>query len=713
DVPDATLPDYSRIQAFVIPSSQSLASGNAILGSVNSVFYSNGSSSLQIHFNANFTAGVEYQVAIINKNANLQSWSWRYYDYGNYPLDKFLAEITGDESAIEWIPQEYVLTVMSDRWKLVSQYRYNTVGGARVDFNDDYIPQNGFSDLDIRYGKISQKFSGELNGFLMANKSSSLSDDIYLQISEEGGDVVERILIQDDNLMKFSKQFLVASAPVIDRADYYTGTMTPQANVADASEYLAGRSWIYRMPYAYSSGFSNTSNTSVHNCSDLCPSVGGGSSWFYLYPSDAADSVPYDLTIRMILDGLSEEMAAEWESFSQYLNNKELLQWETYNGIFTTHTDVKESALNNAYVSNEPVFINGQPAYLRVVIDTQETIWMDGSPVNMQDYSLIFKDTFKDAMACNSSMPVPVSISMMDAESEALGNYCGDEIDISWDFSTNGTMVVEVSVALTTAMENGRHQKQILLLNRNNGESRILDVNFYVADQRIPVEEITDELVWLSAESRIYSGITQYSTTLSESLVSHGYELSSVDLIFPKDENWNFCHIEVEWYFLRFSGAYEEYKNCDVIYMENQKEYLFWNRAFEYIIQENDLVFSFEIIGDERSYQHTVDTSYIKENIRFNMELKNLTGDVLNYHVGQLVTEALGLDFDLNVPAVVTLMIDGQPADMSQYVYGRDSNDKELRVRVGRYGNFSPLLIPELWSLSAFTDEYFTSVIAF
>src|SRR5690606_35820425 len=286
DVPDATLPDYSRIQAFVIPSSQSLASGNAILGSVNSVFYSNGSSSLQIHFNANFTAGVEYQVAIINKNANLQSWSWRYYDYGNYPLDKFLAEITGDESAIEWIPQEYVLTVMSDRWKLVSQYRYNTVGGARVDFNDDYIPQNGFSDLDIRYGKISQKFSGELNGFLMANKSSSLSDDIYLQISEEGGDVVERILIQDDNLMKFSKQFLVASAPVIDRADYYTGTMTPQANVADASEYLAGRSWIYRMPYAYSSGFSNTSNTSVHNCSDLCPSVGGRSSWFYLYPSD-------------------------------------------------------------------------------------------------------------------------------------------------------------------------------------------------------------------------------------------------------------------------------------------------------------------------------------------------------------------------------------------------------------------------------------------
>src|SRR5690606_31805368 len=173
--------------------------------------------------------------------------------------------------------------------------------------------------------------------------------------------------------------------------------------------------------------------------------------------------------------------------------------------------------------------------------------------VNMQDYSLIFKDTFKDAMACNSSMPVPVSISMMDAESEALGNYCGDEIDISWDFSTNGTMVVEVSVALTTAMENGRHQKQILLLNRNNGESRILDVNFYVADQRIPVEEITDELVWLSGESRIYSGINQYSTTLSESLVSHGYELSSVDLIFPKDENWNFCHIEEEWYFLRFS----------------------------------------------------------------------------------------------------------------------------------------------------------------
>src|SRR5690606_8802575 len=32
DVPDATLPDYSRIQAFAIPSSQSLASGNAILG---------------------------------------------------------------------------------------------------------------------------------------------------------------------------------------------------------------------------------------------------------------------------------------------------------------------------------------------------------------------------------------------------------------------------------------------------------------------------------------------------------------------------------------------------------------------------------------------------------------------------------------------------------------------------------------------------------
>src|SRR5690606_8720867 len=126
-----------------------------------------------------------------------------------------------------------------------------------------------------------------------------------------------------------------------------------------------------------------------------------------------------------------------------------------------------------------------------------------------------------------------------------------------------------------------------------------------------------------------------------------------------------------------------------------------------------DLVFSFEVVGNDRSYLHTVDTAYIKENIRFNMGLKNLAGDVLNYHVGQLVTEALGLDFDLNVPAVVTLMIDGQPADMSQYVYGRDSNDKELRVRVGRYGNFSPLLIPELWSLSAFIDEYFTSVIAF
>src|SRR5690606_40660765 len=184
-------------------------------------------------------------------------------------------------------------------------------GGAHVDFNYYYIPQNGFSDLDIRYGKISQKFSEELNGFLIANKSSSLSDDLYLQISEEGGDVVERILIQDDILMKFSKQFLVASAPVIDRADYYTGTMTPQANVADASEYLAGRSWIYRMPYAYSSGFSNTSNTSVHNCSDLCPSV-GDDSWFYLYSSDATDSVPYDLTIRMILR--SEEHTSELQS---------------------------------------------------------------------------------------------------------------------------------------------------------------------------------------------------------------------------------------------------------------------------------------------------------------------------------------------------------------------------------------------------------------
>src|SRR5690606_38930237 len=250
DVPDATLPDYSRIQAFVIPSSQSLASGNAIRGSVSAVDYGSGKSSVKIRFDENFTAGVEYQVAIINKNADLQTWSWRNYDRGYYPLSEFSAQITGGESAIEWIPQEYVLTVMSDRWKLVSQYRYYYgVGGAHVDFNGDYIPQNGFSDLDLRYGRISQKFSGILNGFLMTNKSSSLSGDLYLQISEEDGDIVEQILIQDDSLMKFSKQFLVASSPVIDWAEYYTGTMTAQANVADVSEYLAGRSWIYRMPY--------------------------------------------------------------------------------------------------------------------------------------------------------------------------------------------------------------------------------------------------------------------------------------------------------------------------------------------------------------------------------------------------------------------------------------------------------------------------------
>ena len=78
--------------------------------------------------------------------------------------------------------------------------------------------------------------------------------------------------------------------------------------------------------------------------------------------------------------------------------------------------------------------------------------------------------------------------------------------------------------------------------------------------------------------------------------------------------------------------------------------------------------------------------------------------------VDQNISDALGLKYHFNAPAVSVLLVDGQPIDLRDYAYGAFEDDRKLNVLAGRIKATGISIINEQHSVSAFTDDYLTEV---